>query len=156
MSKEPEQDPMDKVLNFLNNLLDQHFVQARMVDAVRERMTHDLTERALEGGVAPHHVWEFLSFGLEGDGPFFLCTPHNLFTMLLTLGIVRDPEILQALTTRTMDPDGSGAWRDRFDDERGSFVLQFTPPDHYEGILNLNHPAEWIQVNLNLPGEGEV
>ena len=164
---EPEQDPnewpedkqihlTDKLQNFIENLLRQDFVEVDLEEVVAREITHRMLERALAGGVAPHQVSESLEFNLQQEAPgLFSIEPRNMFTMLLVLGIARDPEILQALTVRTEQP--VGGWTDEFTDERGGFRLQFTPPNTFIGIIKANegHPVSWIDLTLDLPGESE-
>ena len=155
---EPEQDPTPKIQDFIARLLEQGFLHDTLGSAdpgtvVRQEITHRLTEQALAGGVAPHQVADALVFSLEDEGDGYFCiTAHNMFTMLLVLGVVRDPEILQALTDHAERPE-TGGWVDRFTDERGGFELQFTPPGQYVGVIYPNKPVEWISAKFNLPPE---
>jgi hypothetical protein len=126
------------------------------LDDIRQRVEQALAKDAEEGGVSPALAREHISVSLvhEGDG-HLLIVPKNIFTMLVTLGIVRDPDILRTLTVHTEEPEDHGAWVDEFTDERGRFVVAFTLPDVFEAVVLLPHPAEHIQIDLNLPGEPE-
>jgi hypothetical protein len=151
MSDPEDELNQQRISDFIGRLLRDGFTHFTPppIEEVKQYVEHVLTELALAGGVPPHLVMEHLDLAFVDEGGAILRgIPRNMFTTLLTLGIVRDPEVLQALTVRT-EGEG-GAWTDRFTDERGTTQLAFTPPEQYDILLMPLEPIRYIKSTFSL------
>ena len=161
MCAEPEEDPIARehelqarVEAIIHRLLGQVF-EPMSAEVFRPMVCQHLMALALSAGVPTIQTMAAMSFNLMmEESTCVTIIPKNMFTFLLTLGIVRDPAILRVFVQREI-PDGyPSCWVDTFKDERGTYIVALTPEGGYDHIIVPTDLAvEHIQVNLKLDGE---